>query len=283
MRTPSLVFGAALLIGCKPSATVENTTPIASLQSYRTVSVKVSTSGSGGRANAAAIAGIVEDKLRKSCGFESIVKPGGNPGADVQIDLNITNIARDTQGFVKNPNRALMDALLVLTDGTNGELMGTAKIHGKSSTVNMTTAQPEAQAADIVAQTVAEIMAKSGCSGPRIAKVVPPPPPPPNTGSGTTPPPPAVDETKRPDAEAANDAGKDLLRGGDAPGALASFQKANGLVPDARYLYNACIALAVEEQWDQAQSTCTQARGMTDKPEIISLIDQRLVRIKNKQ
>src|SRR5262249_36595433 len=93
-------------------------------------------------------------------------------------------------------------------------------------------------------------------------------------GSGSAAPPP--DETHRAEAEALNEQGKDKLRSADIPGALAAFQRANELVPDARYEYNVCLALEAQERWDDATAACRKARSMNPQPMLVTKIDHRL-------
>src|SRR5690606_11798794 len=78
-----------LLIACRPSASVERTMPVASLQSYRTVSLRVRSSTFASQGTAMMMESAVLGKLRERCGFEAVAAPG--QPADVVLDLNITN------------------------------------------------------------------------------------------------------------------------------------------------------------------------------------------------
>jgi len=268
------LFLIALLASCHPSATVEKTTPVASLQMYRTVALRVKSTAFAAQGSASFLENALLQKLQQTCSFEQVVRGGQG---DVVLDLNITNVGRGSSGFVTNSSQAKIDALLVLTDGQSGELLGTARIHGKSSGVIINNSQPETEAADVMAKTIAEMLAKSGCSGPRIAKVEPPPPPPPPAGgSGSNAEPPPVDEAKRAEAEALNDQGKDKLRSADVEGALAAFVQAVRLLPDARYQFNVCLTYEAAEKWSDAVSACKQARSMNPQPKLITKIDERL-------
>jgi hypothetical protein len=141
---------------------------------------------------------------------------------------------------------------------------------------------PEQQAVDVVAKTIADMLAKSGCSGPRLAKAPPPPPPahdtsPPATGSNSgsaTLPPPDTD-AHRAEADKLNEDGKLKFRSADLQGAIALFQQANQLAPDARYVFNICLAYEALQQWDQAISTCKSARP-TANADLQAKIDHRL-------
>src|SRR6185436_5241112 len=106
----------------------------------------------------------------------SIQRAGSGPPADVILDLNITNTGRGSGGWIQNSSTAFIDTLLVLSDGPSGDLLGTARIHGTSSGMIVNGAPPEQEAADVIAKTIAEMLAKSGCSGARVAKQEPPPP-----------------------------------------------------------------------------------------------------------
>ena len=258
--------------------------PVANLQTYRTVAIRVRSTGFAMQGHAMFLEKAVTDRLHMQCGFESVGPPGAAP-ADVTLDLNITNMNRGGGGIISNPNLVTMDTLLVLTDGQNGEPLGTARIHGKSSGMLMNNAPPENEAIDIVARTVADILTKSGCTGPRLARAEPPPAPPgppdpAGPGSGT---PPAGDEAHRAEADALNKQGKEKLQSADLPGALAAFQQANALLPDARYEFNVCLTFEAQEKWKSAMDACKQARAMNPKPELQSKIDHRLDLLAHRQ
>jgi hypothetical protein len=282
MRLPLLVtcFAAA----CHPSATVQRTMPVANLQSYRTVGVRVQSVAAPWRGAAQVLDDNLLGRLTQECQFEHVVR--ANEQADLLVDVNITSMGRGGTGIVKNPGKATLDALLVLTDGSTGDLIGTAKINGESSGVIINNSRPENEAIDVVAKSVADLLASSGCTGPRVAKAEPPPdvhgetPPPPDPGK---PPPPPVDESKRPDAEKLNDSGKDKLRSADVQGALADFQQADQMLPDPRYSFNLCLAYEAQEQWDQAATACNKAKALNPKPELASKIDARLGLIQHHQ
>lgn len=252
--------------------------PVANLRAYRTVGLRVKSTAFAAQGLAMYLERAVLHKLQQKCQFD-LIGPMGTAPTDVVLDLNITHSARGGGGWVSNSNQATIDTLLVLSDGQNGELLGTARIHGKSSGMIVNNGPPETEAVEVVAKTVADVFAKSGCSGPRIARAEPPPDPTPpdptpGEGSGSTTPPP--DDTQRAAAEALNEQGKEKLRGADIGGALTSFQQANALVPDARYQYNICLALEAHEQWDNAIAACRQARTMTHEARLVAKIDHRI-------
>jgi len=265
--------------------------PVANLQSYRTVSLRVHTAAFASQGQAVILENAVLAKLRQQCGFEQVGPPGATP-ADVVLDLNITNIGRGGGGFISNPNLATVDTLLVLTDGQDGELLGTSRIRGKSSGMIINSSQPEGEAIEVVAKTVGDLLAKSGCGGPRIARATPPVPPGPGAGSasegagsgsaseGSAAPP---DDARRAEAEKLNEQGKEKLYSADIPGAMAAFQQANTLVPDARYAFNLCLVLGAQEQWDNAIVACRQARGMNPQPTLAAKIDTRLNLLQHRQ
>jgi len=270
---------ACVLVGCHPSATIEHTTPVANLKTYRAVGLRVQSSAFAAQGQAQYLENAVTDKLRRSCGFEAVGR-AGDVKADVVLDLNITRTGRgDSTGLVSNENLATIETMLVLSDGQTGELLGTARIKGKSSGIVINNETPELEAIDVVAKTIADTLVKSGCSGKRVAKAEPPPPPPPAEG---TPPPAAGDETKRAEAEKLNEQGKEKLRGADLAGALGSFQQAVALIPDARYQYNVCLTFEAQEQWANAVAACKQARGMNAEPRLVTKIDHRLDLLKQR-
>lgn len=272
---------AALLISCKPSATIENTMPVANLQSYRSIALRAHTNAFASQGHAMMLEGLVTDRLRQKCGFDAVAPIASAPNADVLLDLNITKLGR---GAVSS--QANVDVLVVLTDGHDKELLGTATIHGKSSAMVINNTNQEQKALEIVADTIASMFSKSGCSGPRVARVEPPPPnpnPDPGPGSNTANVPPPVDEATRQKAEALNEQGKEKLYGADMAGALALFQQAMALVPDARYEFNVCLTLGAQEQWDNAISACKQARGMAPNEQLAAKIDRRLESLAKRQ
>src|SRR5262249_49522524 len=138
--TPWLV--AALIAGCHASATVENTMPVANLQSYRTVALRVKSNVARGYLQM--LENLTASKLQQACGFEAIGR-AGRGHADVLLDLNITAMGRGGTGMLRNPNMATVESLLVLTDGHDGELMGTARIHGESSGMMINNNPPEGE------------------------------------------------------------------------------------------------------------------------------------------
>jgi hypothetical protein len=267
--------------------------PVANLQTHRTVALRVHTSAFAAQGQAVFLENAVTQKLKEKCSFEAVGRPPAGAKADLVLDLNITKVARGGGGIISNPNLAVVDTLLVLTDGQDGELLGTATIHGKSSGMLVNNNVPETQAIEVTAQTIAEMLAKSGCHGPRIAKAAPPPveqpgsagpiaqpgsngPVGPGPGSANTIVTPPVDETHRAEAEALNDQGKEKLYAADLPGALALFQQANAKLPDARYEFNVCLTFAAQEKWGDAMTACKSARGMNPRADLAAKIDQRI-------
>ena len=268
-----------LLIACKPSATIDSTMPVANLQSYQTVGVRMHTNAFASQGQALMLEKNVIDNLRLKCGFSSVDRAGSTP-ADVVLDLNITSVSRGGGGMISS--QAVVDTLVVLTDGQAGELLGTVKIKGKSSGMIINNNVPETQALEVVAKTIGDLLAKSGCAGPRVAKAEPPPvvAPPPVAGTN---PPPAIDESKRPQAEGFNDQGKEKLYAADLAGALALFQQAAGLIPDAKYQYNVCLTLGAQEQWDPAIQACEKARSMSPSAALNAKIDTRIGLLQKRQ
>jgi hypothetical protein len=275
-------FLVAVLAGCRPSAKVERTMPVASLQTYRTVALRVKSTAFAAQGLASLLETRVLEGLRQRCGFEQ-VGPASDAPVDVVLDLNIINTARGGGGFIQNSSQATVDTLLVLSDGTTSDLLGTARIRGKSGGMILNDALPENDAIEAVAKSVVDLLGQSGCSGPRLAKLEPLPPPPdanPDEGGGETPP---DDEKRRADAEALNEAGKTKLQDADMQGAIAAFQAANALVPDARYGYNLCVAFEAAERFADALTACDQARGMTTEARLIKKIDLRLEALRQRK
>jgi hypothetical protein len=148
----------------------------------------------------------------------------------------------------------------------------------------------------VIAKTVAELLAKSGCTGPRVARAPEPGPMPDNgsagqgsagtpgdMGSGAGSAAPTPDESRRADAEALNEQGKSKLFAADTAGALAAFQQANATLPDPKYQFNVCVALGAQERWPEAIAACEQARGMNPSAKLAAKIDQRLVGLREQK
>ena len=256
--------------------------PVANLQSYRSIALRAHTNAFASQGHAMMLESLVITALRQKCGFEAVGPIAQTANADVLLDLNITKLGR---GAVSS--QANVDVLVVLTDGRDKELLGTATIHGKSPAMIINNSNQETKAIEVVAETIANMLTKSGCSGPRIARVEPPPPPGPGSGepgpgSGSDAPPP-VDDATRQKAEALNEAGKEKLYGADLAGALALFQQAMQLVPDARYEFNVCLTLGAQEQWDNAIAACRQARGTNPNEALAAKIDRRIESLTQRQ
>src|SRR2546423_12808646 len=112
MRLPLLL---TCLAACHPSATVQRTMPVANLQSYRTVGVRGQSVAAPWRGAAQVIDDNLLGRLTQECQFDHVVR--GNQQADLLVDVNITSMGRGGTGMIKNPGKATLDALLVLTDG----------------------------------------------------------------------------------------------------------------------------------------------------------------------
>lgn len=274
---------ALALVGCHPSAEVQHTSPLANLKTYHSVGLRI-TAVPQAQGQAYYLETAVLDRVHRQCGFEGVTRYGGTP-ADLILDLNVTGAGRGGSGWITNANLATIDTLLVLSDGQTGELLGSARIHGQSSQMALNNNNPEQQAVDVVAQTIGDMLTKSGCTGPRLAKATPPPPPDKgtgtDTGTGSATLPPADDH--RAEADKLNDQGKDKFRTADLNGALALFQQANQLAADARYVLNECLAYEALAKWDDALASCKEARGMNPPPDLATKIDHRIDLVKSKQ
>jgi tetratricopeptide (TPR) repeat protein len=271
MRLLILVVAAG---ACHPSATVENTMPIANLQTYRSIALRVHSTAFAAQGQAMQLENAVLQQMHQRCAFEQVAAAQAKT-ADLVLDLNIVNTGRGGGGFISNSSTARLDTLLVISDGQAGDLLGTARIHGESSGMIINNASPELEAIDIVAKTVTDVFAKSGCNGPRIAKVVPPPTP-------ETPPTP-VDESHRDEAEKFNEDGKQKVFIADLAGALAAFQQADALVPDPKYEYNLCSTLGLLEKWDEATAMCQKAIAKQPPAVLRTKLDQKIELLKHHQ
>ena len=284
MRAPAW-FVAVALLGCHPSASVERTMPVANLQTYRTVALRVSAVQQA-QGQAYYLESSVLDRLHRQCGFEAVGRATGQP-ADLVLDLNVT---------ARRPWRQRLDHQLEPRHARHA-----ARPHRRPERrADRLGPHPRPVVADVGQQQ------QPGAAGrrrrrdddrrhARQVRLHGPahregrtPPPPPNTGSGS------ADagqgsaaapdtEAHRADADKLNDDGKAKFRTADLDGAIALFQQANQLAPDPRYVFNICLAYEAQQQCQQATTSCQQARAMNPKPELPAKIDHRLDLLAHKQ
>lgn len=264
---------ALFALSCRPSATVRRTTPVANLQSYRSVLLRVD-----GSPQARRYADVLEfhatDWMRRACAFTEIgtsrQPPVGEP--DLIVDLNLQRAFRGGDGLIQNPNLAVVDVTAVLSDGIDDELLGSADIRGKSSAVAVAGVNPEEQAIAAVSEQIAEILVNSGCSGERVARAEPPEPAPTDAGDAGS----AVDPEVLARAEAENEAGKQLFRAADIAGAKARFEAALALHRDPRYLFNLCLAQEALKDYAAATATCQEVIDLQPEPRLVEKAQMRL-------
>ena len=165
------------LVACGPTSSVKRTTPVANLQTYQVALVRVASSPGYGQYTPV-LEFATTDFLQERCSFTNIVSPTqlGNLTPDLIVDLNIRGSQRGGTGFIKNPNLATVDVTMVLSDGIDESLLGSAEIIGKSAAVAVEGNDPENEALLAVAKRVSVILGKSGCQGQRVARVQAPPP-----------------------------------------------------------------------------------------------------------
>jgi hypothetical protein len=277
--SPALLVAVLAAAGCKPTATVERTTPVGNLQIYRTVALRVGAAPQA-RAHVESLEFAVASELQTRCNFEAVhVGPAAEGSkADLQLDLTIQRAIRGGDGLIQNPDMATVDVLVVLSDGVDGELVGSALIRGKSSAVRIDgNASPEQQAIEVVGTTIGDVLGKSGCRGARIARPTPDPVEGEQGDGDAGPgPEPGADEARLAEADAANEAGKARFKGGDPAGALAEFRRALGLVRDPRFAMNICLAHEALEQWSQAVAACNDVLTMNPPDALASKARARL-------
>jgi len=218
--------------------------------------------------------------MLKRCSFGGIVTPTqlGNTRPDLLVDLNIRRTQRGGSGFIKNPNVATVNVTMVLSDGIDESLLGSAEIVGKSSSVSIAGADPENEALIAVAKRVTAILSKSGCTGQRIARAEPPAtePTPPPAAAGLTP-------EQLAQAEAANNEGKRLFRSAEIAAAKAQFQQAIAISSDPRFLFNLCLAHEALNEYDEAVSACQNVVDQNSEPRLTEKAQQRLTIIADKR
>ena len=165
LGTTIVIAVTLALAACGPSSSVKRTTPVANLQSYQTALIRVS-STPGLSQYTPVLEFATADKLQGSCGFSRVVSPTqvGQLQPDLIVDLNIRSTARGGGGFIKNPNLATVNVTMVLSDGIDESLLGSAEIVGKSASVAIDGNDPENEALIAVAKRVNAILGKLGVS-----------------------------------------------------------------------------------------------------------------------
>jgi hypothetical protein len=245
-----IVAAAALATACSATATVKRQSPIANLQTHRVVAVRVDAEGAG-RSWTRELEAAVVQKVGGKCKFDSVLPAEqlGGTAPDLVVDLNIQRVFRGGDGLIQNPNKVIMDVLIVLSDGAGDELLGSAWIRGESPSVQVSGKIPERQAVGVVADSVAKLLDLSGCA---LARVEPEPEPEPQP----QPDPPGVDPETIAQAEAANDEGKKLFKAAKIDAAVGKFREAIALVPDPRFHFNLCFSLEALKRYDEALAAC---------------------------
>ena len=142
--TLSLLLVAATGLGCSASAKVTRTTPVANLQSHRTVLVRAA-GISKAQQFINELADVTVSEVAKKCQFESVLPSSMARGEkpDLLIDLNIRKSFRGGTGLIKNHNKATVEVLVVLSDGVTDELLGSATIQAESASVASSGTSPE--------------------------------------------------------------------------------------------------------------------------------------------
>ncbi len=266
------------LAACGPSASVKRTTPVANLQSYQNVLVRVG-SAQGLEHYTSVLEFATTDSMTRRCTFSQVVSPTqiGQLRPDLLVDLNIRRTQRGGGGFIKNPNLATVNVTMVLSDGIDESLLGSAEIVGKSSAVGIDGADPENQALIAVAKRVTAILSKSGCIGQRVARVQEPvQPTQPVQPVGVTP-------EQVAQAETANNEGKRLFRSAEIAAAKEQFLQAIGIVADPKYQFNLCLAHEALNEYDQATSVCQEVVNSGSEPRLSEKAQQRLAIIADKR
>ena len=253
LKTLTLV-GLTSGLGCAAQASIQRSTPVANLRVYTGVMVR------GSATNMLAWQGKELAKrtalyIRNNCQFGNVFTGEANTQAtdaiNLIIDLSVLQSSRGGSGIVNNPNVAVVDVSMALSDSSSDELLGSASIRGQSPAVVTSQAQPEQLALDVVARSITQILVKSGCKGERIARVAPPQP---------KPEPKPVDAAITPEqvaqAEALSEEGKAAFREGDPSTAKVKFEAAIAANPDPRYIMNLCLAEEAIGNFDAAIATC---------------------------
>ncbi len=212
------------------------------------------------------------ESILSKCSFGRVVGLSqlGNSRPDLIVDLTIRRAERGSGGLINNPNLAVVDVAMVLSDGQDESLLGSAELRGKSSAVAIGSSNPENQAFAAVAKRISEILAKSGCYGQRLARPSPAPQPPVPVG-----PTPATPEQIA-QAEAANTEGKRLFRAANIAAAKGFFLQATAIVADPRYYFNLCLSHEALSEFDAAQKACQAVLDTHPAQRLIDKATQRL-------
>ena len=276
-----------VLAGCRPSATVQRTVPLANLQPYTGLVVRAN--GSPAR-RSGRLAFLLEhaaaERIRSRCAFTDVQAGSDAPPdmpADLFLDVTVQRTFRGGEGLIQNQNQATVDVKLVLSDGVDEELVGAADIRGKSGGIVVNNRSPEEEAINVVADSIAAIMVRSGCSGPRVARARPPARRPPEGDQGDLELVADQQSDPRAKAEAENEEGKRRFRAADVPGAKLHFQAAIRLHRDARYVLNMCLAEEALGRVDAAVTTCRSVIAMKPPPEVADKARTRLEILAQKQ
>lgn len=280
LGTTIVIAVTLTLAACGPSSSVKRTTPVANLQSYQTALIRVS-STPGLSQYTPVLEFATADRLQGSCGFGRVVSPTqvGQLQPDLIVDLNIRSTARGGGGFIKNPNLATVNVTMVLSDGIDESLLGSAEIVGKSASVAIDGNDPENEALIAVAKRVNAILGKSGCKGQRVARAEPPVEQEPVAPPGA----PELTEEQRAQAEAANDEGKRLFRAAEIAAAKAQFEQAISVASDPRYYFNLCLAHEALSEFDSAVQACNSVLSSNPQERLAEKANQRLQIIADKR
>jgi hypothetical protein len=292
-RGLGVVLCVVLVAGCTPSATVQRTTPVANLQPYTGMVVRGTRAGRFGRGRLAfVLERAAVARIRRACSFRQVhaanrrTEPGPD---DLLLDLTVQRSFRGGGGgLVQNENLATVDVKAVLSDGVDMELVGSADIRGQSGGLVIGEQSPEEEAINAVADSVTQMLVRSGCRGRRIARAHRPPAsdqrgeePGPDGQEGTDP---GTDPTgltlasedPMAKAEAANEEGKRLFRAADVAAAKVQFREAIRLHRDPRYVFNLCLAEEALGSIDAAITTCRRVQGMKPDGALAEKVKLRL-------
>jgi hypothetical protein len=298
----SVGLGVVLLAGCQPTATVQRTTPVANLQPYRGLIVRGTRAG--GR-RMGRLATMLEHaavaRIRNHCAFLDVHPASesdqGGPD-DLYLDVTVQRAFRGGIGIIQNESQATVDVKLVLSDGADQELIGAADIRGQSAGIVVGQETPEEEAINAVADSIAQILVRSGCTGPRVARVRPTvhrpgqDQDPGETDPGGDEPgedPGSVELVSdgsggaMAKAEKENEEGKRLFRSADVAGAKTHFLAAIKLQRDPRFVFNLCLAEEALNSLDAAVSTCKSVMGMKPDRALADKVKLRLKILSEKQ
>ena len=233
---------------------------------------------------------VVAARLRSMCGYQEVYLASANPEAPAAllVDARIALLER-----VDSSDRAMLGAMagqarmvvaVDFIDLKTKQRIGAAEVEGTSSG-GSTLAGGTDEAMERVVEKIVEVMRQDGCSARAPGQVATTGGGGGGGGGGGEDPPGGGGTTLTPavQAEAYNQEGKDLYKAKDFKGALAKFEAAVAVAPEARYYFNVCAAHDQLGNRDAALAACSEVLNRNPNEELKSKTEKRIEAIRAKQ